>query len=55
MKLVVEGLKNTSFKTILIGADTADREWVILEIVKSFDKEKGIFGIPLNRVKGRTG
>lgn len=55
MKLVEDGLKNTSVTTILIGEDTANRKWVNYEIVKSFDKGNGIFGIHINRIKGRTG
>lgn len=55
MKLIEDGLKNTSVTTILIGEDTANRKWVNYEIVKSFDKGNGIFGIHINRIKGRTG
>lgn len=54
-KLIEDGLKNTSVTTILIGQDTANRKWVNYEIVKSFDKGNGIFGIHINRIKGRTG
>ena len=55
IKLIEDGLKNTSVTTILIGEDTANRKWVNYEIVKSFDKGNGIFGIHINRIKGKTG
>lgn len=54
-KLVEDGLKNTSVTTVLIGENTSNRKWVNYEIVKSFDKGNGIFGIHINRIKGRTG
>lgn len=53
--LIETGLKNTSVTAVLIGEDTANRRWVNYEIVKSFDKGNGIFGIHINRIKGRTG
>ena len=53
--LIEEGLKNTSVTNILIGENTANRRWVNYEIVKSFERGNGIFGIYINRIKGRTG
>lgn len=54
-KLIETGLKNTSVTVVLIGEGTANRRWVNYEIIKSFDKGNGIFGIHINRVKGKTG
>lgn len=53
--LIETGLKNTSVTVVLIGEDTANRRWVNYEIVKSFEKGNGIFGIHINRIKGRIG
>ena len=53
--LIEKGLKNTSVTTVLVGEDTANRRWVNYEIVKSFERGNGIFGIHINRIKGRTG
>lgn len=53
--LIEGGLKNTSVTVVLIGENTANRRWVNYEIVKSFDKGNGIFGIHINRIKGLTG
>jgi hypothetical protein len=49
------GLKNTSVTAILIGAETHSRRWVRYEILKSFEKGNGIFGVYINRIKGKDG
>lgn len=53
--LIGTGLNKTSVTAILIGKNTANRRWVNYEIIKSFDKGNGIFGIHINRIKGITG
>jgi hypothetical protein len=54
-KLIETGLKKTSVTAILIGENTANRRWVNYEIIRSFDRGNGIFGIHINRIKGKTG
>jgi hypothetical protein len=44
-------LKNTSVTVVLIGAETADREWVQREIVKSWNRGNGIVGIWIHNIK----
>lgn len=49
-------LGGTSVTVVLIGADTANRKWVLHEIKRSFELGKGLLGIYLNHVKDpRTG
>ena len=49
------GLKNTSVTSVLIGPETHSRRWVRYEILKSFTRGNGIFGIHLNRIRGNDG
>ena len=44
-------LKNTSVTAVLIGAETADREWVQREILKSWNRGNGIVGIWIHNIK----
>lgn len=44
-------LKNTSLTAVLIGAETASREWVQREIVKSWNRGNGIVGIRIHNIK----
>ncbi len=44
-------LKNTSITTVLIGAETATREWVQHEILKSWNRGNGIVGIRIHNIK----
>jgi hypothetical protein len=44
-------LKNTSVTALLIGAETADREWVQHEILKSWNRGNGIVGIRIHNIK----
>jgi hypothetical protein len=44
-------LKNTSVTVVLIGAETADREWVQHELVKSWNRDNGIIGIRIHNIK----
>jgi hypothetical protein len=44
-------LKNTSTTAVLIGAETANREWVQREIVKSWNRGNGIVGIRIHNIK----
>lgn len=51
--LIEEGLNRTSVSAVLIGDETYDRRWVKYEIIKSFERGNGIFGIHINRIRGR--
>lgn len=44
-------LRGTSVTVILIGAETSNRPWVIHEIKRSHQLEKGLIGIYLNKVR----
>jgi len=44
-------LENTSVTAVLIGAETADREWVQHEILKSWNRGNGIVGIRIHNIK----
>jgi len=44
-------LKNTSVTIVLIGAETANREWVRYEILRSWNRGNGIVGIRIHNIK----
>jgi MTH538 TIR-like domain (DUF1863) len=44
-------LKNTSVTAVLIGAETAGREWVQYEIAESWNRGNGIVGIRIHNIK----
>jgi len=44
-------LKNTSVTVVLIGAETASREWVQHEILKSWNGGNGLVGIRIHNIK----
>jgi MTH538 TIR-like domain (DUF1863) len=44
-------LKNTSVTAVLIGAETASREWVQYEIARSWNRGNGIVGIRIHNIK----
>jgi len=44
-------LKNTSVTAVLIGAETADREWVQYEILQSWNRGNGIVAIWIHNIK----
>ena len=44
-------LKYTSVTVVLIGAETASREWVQHEILKSWNRGNGIVGIRIHNIK----
>jgi hypothetical protein len=47
-------LKNTSVTALLIGAETASREWVQREIEKSWNRGNGIVGIWIHNIKDQN-
>jgi hypothetical protein len=44
-------LENTSVTVVLIGAETADREWVQYEILKSWNRGNGLVGVRIHNIK----
>lgn len=50
-KWINEQLKGTSVTAVLIGAETAEREWVLYEILESWNRGNGIVGIRIHNVK----
>lgn len=49
-RLINSGLKNTSVTCVLIGQETWQRPWVRYEIIKSFARGNGLFGIRIHDV-----
>lgn len=52
---IKEQLNYTSVTAVLIGAETADREWVIYEIEESWKRGNGIVGVRIHSVKNQDG
>lgn len=48
---IADQLKNTSVTAVLIGAETADREWVRYEIAKSWKRGNGLVGVRIHGLK----
>jgi hypothetical protein len=44
-------MQNTSVTAVLIGAETADRNWVQHEIMESWNRGNGIVGIRIHNIK----
>jgi len=44
-------LENTSVTAVLVGAETASREWVQQEILKSWNRGNGVVGIRIHNIK----
>lgn len=53
--LINRAIKNTSNTCVLIGSDTYNRKWVGYEIMKSMKEGNYIFGVHINRIKGKDG
>lgn len=54
-RMINRGLENTSVTAVLIGSETADREWVQYEIKRSYERGNGLFGIYIHNIKDRFG
>lgn len=48
---ITDNLKNKSCVIVLIGAETAEREWVLHEIEQAYYLDKPIFGIYVHNLK----
>jgi len=44
-------LEGTSVTAVLIGTETSSRKWVRYEIIKSYERGNGVFGITIHRIK----
>lgn len=53
-KWIAENMHGKSCVVVLIGAETANRPWVIHEIVKGWDDGRGVLGIRINKLLDRT-
>lgn len=54
-RLINKGLDNTSTTVVLIGDETYNRRWVHYEIMKSINKGNTLFGLHINKIKGKNG
>jgi hypothetical protein len=52
-RLINGALENTSATCILVGSKTYARPWVRYEIVKSLSRGNRVFGVHINKIKGR--
>ena len=54
-KWIANQLSGCSCTVVLVGAETANREWVLHEIVEFWNSKKGLVGIRINNLKDRKG
>jgi hypothetical protein len=54
-RLIDNGLKQTSVTAVLIGTDTASRDWVNYEIKQSISRGNGLFGVYIDRIGDQQG
>jgi hypothetical protein len=54
-RLIDSGLSGTSVTVVLIGAQTANRQWVAYEIEKSIECGNGLLGVRIHAIKDQNG
>jgi hypothetical protein len=54
-KWIAGQLAGRSCTVVLVGGETANRKWVIHEIVESWNAKKGVVGIRIHGLKDRNG
>lgn len=54
-RLIQDGLRNTTVTAVLIGPDTASRQWVNYEIDRSIERGNGLLGIYIHNIEDREG
>lgn len=54
-RMIDRGIDNTSVTVVLIGAETADRKYVLYEIEQSYKRGNGLLGIHINNIENRDG
>jgi len=52
-KWINKNLEGTSVTVVLIGSETATREWVNYEIKKSYERGNGMLGIYIHNIKDK--
>ena len=53
-KWIADQLNGTSVTIVLIGAETASRDWVMHEIKESYKKGNGLLGIRIHNIKDQN-
>ena len=54
-RLIDEGLEGTSVTAVLIGAHTAERDWVTYEIEASEKRGNGLLGVRIHSIEDQQG
>lgn len=54
-RLIDNGLSGTSVTAVLIGAETANRDYVTYEIQQSIARGNGLLGVRINGLKDQSG
>lgn len=54
-RLIDNGLSGTSVTAVLIGNESWQREWVKYEILKSYERGNGLFGVYIHEIKDNSG
>jgi hypothetical protein len=54
-KLIDSQLNGTSVTAVLIGAHSADREWIDYEVAQSINRGNGLLGVRVHRIRDRQG
>ena len=54
-RLIDDRLVGTTVTAVLIGAKTAEREYVDYEIRKSWQRKNGLFGVYIHNIEDRNG
>ena len=54
-QMIDKGLENTSVTVVLIGTETAYREWVKYEILESRKRRNGLLAIYIHNIKDQNG
>ena len=49
-QMILKGLQNTSVTVVLIGAETANREWINFEIIESYKRGNGLLGVFIHNI-----
>jgi hypothetical protein len=54
-RLIDDGLSNTSVTAVLVGSNTAARQWVQYEIIESYKRGNGILAVAINAIEDQNG
>jgi hypothetical protein len=54
-KWIKEQLNNTTVTAVLIGAETANREWVLYEVRESWKRGNAVIGVRIHGIKNQDG